>query len=543
MSYQSSQDPEDRLPDWLKALRKRQSEEPKEEAKPAQPSQPPAAEGEDTEPTWLREIRERHRREQPTDEELLAEERALTDTQPTAPIKPLEKRRIETPFEPIELEKPVEKIPEPVSKIPDWLTLDEHGESSAAEETADEFTQPEKRTPAFADMEAEALSPGELPSWLQAIRPSETFPEEDNRSEEMLPSSEETAGPLAGLVGVLPAEPEIVQFGKPPVFSARLDVTESQARHAAAFSRLVAAEGRPREDLGRQVALPTRVLNWIISAAVFLAVLFPLIVQSQGTPRPEVDAVQFAASTNIFNAIDVLPPNAPVLIAFEVQPALYGELSAPAAAVLSHLLDKQARLVFISTQPTGPALADRLLQEHLSAAPSVATGDYVNLGYLSGGMAALRSFTSDPRTATLSAAAAVQNPWQSTSLLAVGQLRDFAMVFVITSEAEDGRAWIEQAGSSLPQGLYIVGSTQSAPLLKPYLLSDPPTLRGLVDGFGGATFYERLRNTDGLGRTYWDAFSYGLGAIVLLILLGGLYSRLIHLRPEKPAAQTEGKSA
>jgi hypothetical protein len=30
---------------------------------------------------------------------------------------------------------------------------------------------------------------------------------------------------------------------------------------------------------------------------------------------------------------------------------------------------------------------------------------------------------------------------------------------------------------------------------------------------------------------------------VLLILLGGLYSRLIHLRPEKPAAQTEGRSA
>lgn len=541
MSYQSSQDPEDKLPDWLKALRKRQNEEPKEEAKPERQSEPPAAKGEDTEPTWLREIRERHSREQPTDEELLAEERALTDTQPTAPIKPLEKRRIETPVDPLESEKPEEKIPEPVSELPDWLTLDEQEEPRSGEEIEDEVLEPEKSTPAFGEGEGETLSPGELPSWLQAIRPSESFPEEDNRSEEILPSGEETAGPLAGLSGVLPAEPEIVQFGKPPVFSARLDVTESQARHAAAFSRLVAAEGRPREDQGRQVALPTRVLNWMIAGAVFLAVLFPLIVQSQGTPRPEVDAAQFEPSTSVFNGIDVLPPNAPVLIAFEVQPALYGELSAPAAAVLSHLLDKQARLVFISTQPTGPALADRLLQEHLSEAPSVATADYVNLGYLSGGMAALRSFASDPRTATLSAAAALQNPWQSTTLLPVERLSDFAMVFVITSDAEDGRAWIEQAGIELPQGLYIVASAQSAPLLKPYLLSAPLTLRGLVDGFGGATFYERLRNTDGLGRAYWDAFSFGLGAIVLLILLGGLYSRLIYLRPEK--TQTEGKSA
>jgi hypothetical protein len=541
MSYQSSQDPEDKLPDWLKALRKKQSEEPKEQAKPETPSLPPAAKGEDTEPIWLREIRERHSREQPTDEELLAEERALTDTQPTVPIKPLEKRRIETPVEPIDSEKPAEKIPEPVSELPDWLTLDEEEESLLGEQK-DVVFEPEKSTPAFAEGEGETLSPGELPSWLQAIRPSETFPDEDNRSEEMLPSSEETAGPLAGLIGVLPAEPEIVQFGKTPVFSARLDVTDSQARHAAAFSRIVAAEGRPREDHGKQVALPTRVLNWIIAGAVFLAVLFPLIVQSQGTPRPEVDAVQFEASRSVFNGIDVLPPNAPVLIAFEVQPALYGELSAPAAAVLSHLLDKQARLVFISTQPTGPALAERLLQEHLSEAPSVATGDYVNLGYLSGGMAALRSFASDPRTATLSAAAAVQNPWQSTTLLPIEQLSDFAVVFVVTSDAEDGRAWIEQAGASLPLGLYMIGSTQSAPLLKPYLASDPQTLRGLVDGIGGATFYERLRNTDGVGREYWDAFSYGLGAIVLLILLGGLYTRLIHLRPEKPA-QTEGKNA
>jgi hypothetical protein len=342
MSYQSSQDPEDKLPDWLKALRKKQSEEPKEQAKPETPSLPPAAKGEDTEPTWLREIRERHSREQPTDEELLAEERALTDTQPTTPIKPLGKRRIEAAVEPIEQDIPAEKIPAPVSQLPDWLTLDVEEESLPGEENKDEAFELEKATPAFGEGEGEILSPGELPSWLQAIRPSETFPEEDNRSEEMLPISEETAGPLAGLIGVLPAEPEIVQFGKTPVFSARLDVTESQARHAAAFSRIVAAEGRPREDQGQQVALPTRVLNWVISGAVLLAVLFPLIVKSQGTPRPEVDAVQFEASTSVFNGIDVLPPNAPVLIAFEVQPSLYGELSAPAAAVLSHLLDKQA---------------------------------------------------------------------------------------------------------------------------------------------------------------------------------------------------------
>jgi hypothetical protein len=49
----------------------------------------------------------------------------------------------------------------------------------------------------------------------------------------------------------------------------------------------------------------------------------------------------------------------------------------------------------------------------------------------------------------------------------------------------------------------------------------------------GAALYERMRGQDGLGRAYWDSYSFGLGAVLLLILLGGLYGRLIQLRPEK----------
>jgi hypothetical protein len=104
---------------------------------------------------------------------------------------------------------------------------------------------------------------------------------------------------------------------------------------------------------------------------------------------------------------------------------------------------------------------------------------------------------------------------------------------VVASESDHGRAWIEQAGDEIPNGLLLLSSAQAGPALRPYLSSEPAVARGLAAGFAGAAYYERLRAQDGLGRAYWDSYSYGLGAAVLLILLGGLYGRVIQMRPEK----------
>jgi hypothetical protein len=542
MSYQSAQDPEENLPEWLKALRKRQSGavEPESAVSGEAQSDPSPASSEsaspDTEPGWLAEIRQRyHQREETSDDD----ERALSDTQPTAPLKPLEKRRLPEPeiepepeFSEPEFSEPEEVVPaEPA--IPQWLSdvTDEPKAEAAPEPEEVEEDLPLIQTRAFPGSDEEDLSPAELPSWLQAIRPSSStlYPDEDMRSQQMLPGGEETVGPLAGLSGVLPAEPEIAKIGRAPVFSNRLLVTDSQAGHAAAFSRLLANEGQPAEDSRNRAARPTRVLSSVIAVGLLFATLIPLLTGTQAAARPQLDMYPEAAE--IFNAIDVLPANAPVLIAFEVQPAFYGEIKPAAKAVLNHLLDKQAQLIFISTQPTGPALAERLLQEQLAAQPRVATGDYMSLGYLSGGMAALRSFTSDPRAATLSSLAALQNPWQTTTLSGIQQLNDFALVIVISSDSEDARAWLEQSSGQIEQGMFMISSAQGAPLLRPYLQNNPPVLRGLLSGLTGGAYYEQLRAQNDLGRSYWDAYSYGLGAMVILILLGGLYGKLIHLRP------------
>lgn len=536
----SPQDPEENLPDWLKALRRKQGgdgEESEQVAAPQEPAKedtPPAEE-----PSWLKDIRKRRQTE--TLSLASAEEnseRALTDTQPNPPSR-LEKRRLKRDKEKAAAEEEqAQEAAKSVEQTPDWLNLEAQPKKQEEnyEIPAAESATPPTFTPAFeGSAEPEPLSPGELPSWLQAIRPGGTnFPDEDTRSDEMLPGGDqEGVGPLAGLSGVLQAEPEIAKVGKAPVFSNRLEVSDSQYRHAAVLRDLVAGEALPKEDDSKRVARPTRVLNAVMAVALMLAVLVPFVTGSQAAPRPELSALP--ESANVFNLIDVLPADAPVLVALDVEPAFYGELKPALTAVLGHLLDKQARLVFISTQPTGPGLAERLLLEEFADAPIVATGDYINLGYLSGGMAALRSFSSDPRAALLSVSATLQDPWQTSALQSITQLNDFALVLVAASDGDDGRAWIEQTGSQLESGLAMISSAQAAPALHPYLQSVPVTLRGLVSGLVGGTYYELLRGDDGLGRAYWDAFSYGLGAIFLLILLGGLYGRLIQLRPGKAA--------
>lgn len=533
MPSHSSQDPEENLPDWLKDLRKRQQQEGDIEPRETAPEQTPSGgepspeqKGEE-EPEWLLEIRRRHQEEASTqphrtppgegsEEDVPHEEEGREKTGPRltdTPPAPEEAQEAEPPKE----EERGEKEPTlPTGELPDWLQGAEPEEKGDQESLQNEGAT---SVPAFSQNDIEPLSPGEVPSWLEALRPgAET--RKSRASEE-----EESTGPLAGLSGVLPAEPEIARFGYTPSRPSRLEISENQQRHASVLERLIATEGQSVVDQSQVRILPIRILRYVIGVLLVLATTLPLLVGGQAAPRPEMEA--YPESARVYNAIEMLPADSPVLVVFEVETSLYGEVAAPASAVLSHLLQKQGRLVFLATDPTGPALVERLLTAELAAQPSVATGDYVNLGYLSGGIAALRQFSADPRAALPEIARTGEDPWTRQALENVDSLDDFALVVIMTSEAETGKAWIEQSGTTLSNGLLMVSSAQAAPVLLPYLQSHPATLNGLVAGFSGASYYERLRADVGLGTMYWNAYSYALGAALILILIGGLYGRTI----------------
>lgn len=520
MTYNYSQDPEEQLPDWLKALRNQQGEEadtnepvaeemaegaeeaeeladsPETESEIPEEAPSPKETEEETDPDWLAEIRQRHKEESTIKESEIPDK--LEDTKPQRVSPPLEENVEEQ-----------DSLNEQVSEV------------------FEEIQIPESTGP-----EDEELAPGEIPSWLEALKPAGLEAGQSTHTPTTQPSpikeSKEQEGPLAGLSGVLPVEPEITQIGRAKSHTGQLEISRSQRQHRVTLEEMIAGQSATSETLSQQVAGPMPWLRWLAAGALLLASLVPLLGESEVATLPPENALPEVSA--VYDLIDALPPSATVLVAFEVQPSLYGEIEIVASSVINHLLEKDSLLNFVSTLPTGPALADRLMRDQFGVDEG-----YQNLGYLSGGMAALRHFASHPRETNL-----LPNLWDAPGLQDIETLSEFDLILIISSDAEDARAWIEQVSAESNNDMIAVTSAQASPLLYAYLQSEPATLQGLVGGIQGAATYENLRDQEGTARNYWDSYSYVLGAAILLILSIGLYGRMLPPKPLR-VSQSEGE--
>jgi hypothetical protein len=229
----------------------------------------------------------------------------------------------------------------------------------------------------------------------------------------------------------------------------------------------------------------------------------------------------------MYNLIDILPDNAPVLLAMDYEPALAGEMQLASSAVIEHLMVKNTRIAVISTVPTGPIVAQQLIRAvHLRQPGYALSEKMVNLSYLAGGTSSLLEFANRPQQAApiaLDSPVTGDLPWRRPALAGIQQLQDFALVIVLTDSAENGRAWIEQVQPMLGETpLTMVTSAQAAPLLLPYL--DSQQITGMVSGLYGGAMYEkrsgRISLTPGYYMGYQGAFLVG----ILVLFLGGIVS-------------------
>jgi hypothetical protein len=86
-------------------------------------------------------------------------------------------------------------------------------------------------------------------------------------------------------------------------------------------------------------------------------------------------------------------------LAFDYDPFTAAEMDRLAEPILWHLMDRKVKLMIVSLLPTGPAIAenllDRVTQEHYGGYQY--GQDYVNLGYIPGQAAAPNELASDLR--------------------------------------------------------------------------------------------------------------------------------------------------
>ncbi|MFH1184342.1 MAG: hypothetical protein V1755_04790 [Chloroflexota bacterium] len=406
-------------------------------------------------------------------------------------------------------------------QMPDWL----------AEVTPPRSTSSHGLPPAAH--EDEPIAPANLPSWVEAMRPvdSGVMPAADREADVQF----EEGGPLLGLHGVLPAIAGAAQpSSRPKPHSMKFETSERQHAHARLLEDILAAETQPLPLKGAGQLVSERVLRWVISALLVFVIGGAVLSGSRNFPLPAAVPNESIAA---IQAIQSLAPDAPVLAVFDYEPATIGEMEATAASLMDHLLLlKHPRLAVISTSPTGSALAERFISGTLAERAYARGVQYVNLGYLPGGLAGVQSFAQDP-TATVPLGAASDHVWDSSVLLGTRRLSDFAAIIVLTESLESGRVWIEQTAAARGSSLMIlVASAQAGPMLLPYFASGQ--VDGLIIGLNGAAGAEIANNGfPGLVRRYWDAYSLGLYLAVLLITLGALWYFWVGFRERRIEAE------
>ncbi len=405
-------------------------------------------------------------------------------------------------------------------EMPDWLS------------TASDL--PPSSTPT-AITSADAISPGELPSWVQAMRPVDQGSAAIS-SAAMAAGEQtlETRGALSGLQGVLPAVPGYTPSSKPKVYSIRLQVSEEQQMHAELLEQILAAEAEPVPIASYLPLVASRGLRWLLAVVVFSTVLLMLSLRTQIFSMPLGMPAELGSAIQVIQAI---PEGAPVLVATDYQPARAAEMEVAAAPVFDQmLLLRHPRLTFISTSETGGILTERFIAGPLAGHGYENRVSYLNLGYLPGGVMGIRAFSQNPAYAT-PYDISLQSAWDTAPVQGVSTFSQFAAVILMTDNADSARAWVEQTASmrgSVP--FVVISSAQASPMIQPYYSSGQ--VNGLVSGlYGGALFEQNNAGRPGTARKYWDAYSISMLVAMAFMVIGGLWNMALGLRDRSAARE------
>ncbi len=304
-----------------------------------------------------------------------------------------------------------------------------------------------------------------MPNWLRTVAP---------------PPNAEPAAPTNGQE-TAPYSANEVAVEEPPTAKAEPDSEEDlpsvylppQLASAAVLAALLtpptapvipATTGDEKRPLSLLQGNIVRYILYILLIAVALiGLLQPLPVGN----LPVVANVQ-----TFYDQIDRLPANSKVLIAFDWEADRYGEMGPLSSSVVQHIMAKRARLVTLSLNPQGPALAARIIDELANNANYGNSSfykygsTYLNLGWRSGQEAALRSLFNAMGDLT-----DYKNGQRASGLAAtsgINSLNDFDLIVVLAGDEGSVRAWVEQVGVQ-PGARLILGVPLAVePIARPY---------------------------------------------------------------------------
>jgi hypothetical protein len=326
-----------------------------------------------------------------------------------------------------------------------------------------------------------------------------------------------------GLQGVISAQPSAIRPQKPPTYSIKLKVTDEQQDRLRMMEELLADEEKPKPLPSKSIITSRYIFRLIVSIVLLLPMIWMIVSSKQQTPVPQ--PADIPGVVDFSQRIQAIPANAPVLVAFDYEAGFSGELNIAITNAISQLMKKGAYLTLVSTSPSGPALAESVIESASSTLPGadVPYSYYADLGFIPGGTMGLLGLASSPQS-LLPYALDNRNVWAGAPLDQITTIKDFSAAIVITSDPDTARIWIEQVGPQLRDAgkpLLFITSSQAEPLIRPYYQASPSQVQGLIAGLtGGIAFASTVGNYQQNG--VWDAFSVGITISILIILIGSI---------------------
>ncbi|NIN63818.1 MAG: zinc-ribbon domain-containing protein [Anaerolineae bacterium] len=425
---------------------------------------------------------------------------AVSEAEPAESMPPWAQKLGEVSAEEVVREE--EAVPLAPGELPDWLEVPPEYEEMISE----------ARRPARKD-EGDEIPRAEIPSWLEALRPEaeegvvEPGPAED---------SGEATGLLKGITGTLGAEPILAI---PPRAAQLPEVAVSALAYerAEVFDSVVREPARPSAEIARPrrleklVASSVRSIIYLIVAA---AVLMPLVLGSRWS---ETNMVVTSSTIDMYDTIESLPADSVVLVSHDYGPGVAGEMIPQERTVLSHLMERNVRLLNVSLTPEGTRLYQQVVDELGEVYEYEYGTDYLNLGYVVGVEVGPRSVAeglADPR-------------WTNF----VRGIEDVSLVVEFAGAPEYLRLWLEQVQGPYQVPMVAGLSATVDPFARPYYGNQAsPQLLGMLTGLVGAAEYELHSGRSGPALASMDSQSVVHVTIILLILVGNVAYFLGRLR-------------
>ncbi len=380
--------------------------------------------------------------------------------------------------------------------------------------------QPKVLKPDTGQLAAEAQPASQVPTWLRTVAP-QTAPEE-------------VAVPSGPITFSSPDDDRLPQVNLPPQLASAAVLS---ALLAPAMGKIVTPQTEKEPITGLPGRLNTaRLVRYGMYLLLALVVLFGLFTPLQTSPLTVTPPVQA-----FYDQIAALPPDSKVLITFDWEAGRSGEMRPMAQAVTQHVMQKRARLVNISLNPQGPALASRITDE-LATNPNYGNSsfysygtNYLNLGWRVGNEVAVRGLydrmgeLTEYKNGTVAGTTAVMK--------GINSLADFDLIIVLAGDEGSVRTWVEQFGIQ-PGARLLFGTPQAVgPLARPYALGLPnatqeirttekqPRAKGLLVGLNDTAQYDQLLH-DKLNLTTDQNLDLGkrlslqsLAALMLVLVL------------------------